>query len=147
MRARARLGVFSAVALLALGAASFVACAKQALGERCDKQNNDDDCASGLVCTSTRAGGPSSICCPPGNPLSDGPCSAAITGPTDGGTDAVGETSTVDDADATPTDGDATPADADATPADSDAATEASPDSTSDAPADTADTADAADAG
>lgn len=39
-------------------------CSNQGEGERCDPNNNNDDCASGLTCQ-TIAGQPSPLCCPP----------------------------------------------------------------------------------
>jgi hypothetical protein len=58
--------------LAAIAFASFTAflfaagCGKQGEGERCDTQNNDDDCAEGLVCVSkSDLHGNADICCPP----------------------------------------------------------------------------------
>jgi hypothetical protein len=73
---RHRKGSFGLV-LLALALAFASACAEQREGERCDKQSGNDDCATGLVCTtqsssSTGSGDQSTqgellpaVCCPP----------------------------------------------------------------------------------
>ena len=74
---RHRRSLFGLV-LLAVGLASASACSNQHEGERCDKLNGNDDCESGLVCTtytgyttSSGTGGQNqggvlpAVCCPP----------------------------------------------------------------------------------
>ena len=57
---------FTLVAAL-LVAAPLAACSNQAEGERCDRNNNNDDCQDGLVCkSSAELGGNADICCPEG---------------------------------------------------------------------------------
>jgi hypothetical protein len=55
------------MALGALGV-SALACSRQKEGERCDDNNENEDCEEGLVCKdSQELGGSSDICCPEGN--------------------------------------------------------------------------------
>ena len=95
---RHRRGSFGLV-LLAMALVSASACSNQNEGERCDKLNGNDDCESGLVCTtlsnftsssgSSSAGGQASqggvlpaVCCPPqGQRVSAQVCTAAAQPP------------------------------------------------------------------
>lgn len=56
-----------AAAWIVVAALAFPACSNQAEGERCDVNNNNDDCQEGLICKpSTELGGSADICCPEG---------------------------------------------------------------------------------
>lgn len=56
--------IFALVLPFAL--ASSFGCADQGEGERCDRRNNNEDCESGLVCTSKETlKSNSDLCCPP----------------------------------------------------------------------------------
>jgi hypothetical protein len=60
---RARFALLVAVTLAA--PALTVACSNQAEGERCDRNNEDEDCQEGLICKSSQElGGSADICCP-----------------------------------------------------------------------------------
>ena len=53
-------------AILAAGWLVLAACSNQAEGERCETNNNNDDCADGLVCTSGATLRTNEArCCPP----------------------------------------------------------------------------------
>jgi len=63
-----------AAASIVIASFAFPACSNQAEGERCDVNNNDDDCQEGLICTSSRElGGSADYCCPPGQGTSELP--------------------------------------------------------------------------
>lgn len=54
-----------------LGALLALGCSKQAEGERCDTNNNNEDCESGLQCTPLRTlgrGTVGAVCCPDNDP-------------------------------------------------------------------------------
>jgi hypothetical protein len=136
MRSRPVASVLSAAAIVLLSGL-LAACSKQGLGERCSKDNGDDDCdtGSGLIC------GEKGVCCPssdrncgPGSqtdsalvdstpPIDSGSDTGADTA--EGGTDAgdtgtpdAGDTGTADAGDTGTGDGSSSDADA----ADADAA-------------------------
>ncbi len=74
---RARFALLVAVTLA--GPVLAVACSNQAEGERCDRNNDDEDCQDGLVCTSSQVlGGSADICCPEN--LGDSESAACIPG-------------------------------------------------------------------
>ena len=60
-----RFGSLFAAAFLAsmVAVVAMPGCANQGEGERCDVNNNNDDCASGLTCQ-TIPGQPTTLCCP-----------------------------------------------------------------------------------
>ena len=62
-------------------------CSRQSEGERCDGDNGDEDCASGLVCTdSQELGTNADICCPPDlSTATDIACIPDTSGGTGGG--------------------------------------------------------------
>ncbi len=64
--------------------AVLFACSKQSEGERCQLLNYNNDCDSGLLCTSARdlqATDEVDRCCPPGNTFSDSRCDRRAKGP------------------------------------------------------------------
>lgn len=86
---RARFALLVAVTLA--GPMLAVACSNQAEGERCDRNNEDEDCQDGLVCTSSQVlGGSADICCPEN--LGDSENAACIPG--GGATSAAATTTT-----------------------------------------------------
>lgn len=82
----------STVFALAIAALATPACSNQGEGERCDKNNANDDCTSGLSCQDIE-GQPSSLCCPPaGQAISSSACLASKP-KVDAGVDAAPEAS------------------------------------------------------
>lgn len=90
------------VATAGLLAMLIASCTGQGEGQRCQSDNNDDDCQSGLTCGPPRSGSGSNfqVCCPPlGQPVTEDLCRQGSTGP---GSDAAindssaSETSTSD---------------------------------------------------
>lgn len=112
--------------MLALG--STLGCSRQAEGERCDTNNNNEDCESGLQCTPLRTlgrGTLGAVCCPDDDPSAEicqrlelDELEDETSAPTDPQpTDPETTESSEDAQDAAATEGPATPADA-ATPLD-----------------------------
>ncbi|CAN5326195.1 hypothetical protein BH09MYX1_BH09MYX1_41400 [soil metagenome] len=122
-------------------AAVVVSCTGQSEGQRCQVQNNDDDCQSGLICTAaaqitipgTGKASNADICCPlDRSQATEDICKVSAISP---GSDAgLTDSSTVLDT-GTP---DAA-SDGQATDAGSDGATDGGSDASSDAPNDSAD--------
>lgn len=56
--------ISAAALLVTLGWMGAVACSNQGEGERCDMNNDNEDCASGLTCQKIE-GQQSPLCCPP----------------------------------------------------------------------------------
>jgi hypothetical protein len=56
--------ISAAALLVTLGLMGAVACSNQGEGERCDPNNDNEDCASGLTCQKIE-GQSSPLCCPP----------------------------------------------------------------------------------
>lgn len=89
-RMRQKRTLFS-VPLLAAALVVANACADQGEGERCSKDNDNADCAAGLVCTQAAnlsGSGPtgSALCCPPiGVPATVDACQARVVLFLDGG--------------------------------------------------------------
>lgn len=66
--------ISAAALLVTLGLMGAVACSNQGEGERCDQNNDNEDCASGLRCQKIE-GQSSPLCCPPvGQPASVSAC-------------------------------------------------------------------------
>ena len=86
-----RFGSLFAAAFLAstVAVVAMPGCANQGEGERCDVNNNNDDCASGLTCQ-TIPGQPTTLCCPqpPAQPTVP-QCFAGQAVVPDAGTDAT----------------------------------------------------------
>lgn len=87
---------FFASTIAVLGLTGVMACSNQGEGERCDPDNNNEDCASGLTCQKIQ-GQESPLCCPP--PPNPATVSACIPGqllqPDSGtGTDATTDVTT-----------------------------------------------------
>ncbi len=106
MHVRSILSGLGAAAILLVGI-SFAGCGQQGEGERCSRDNNDEDCQPGMTCI-TPIGGTSSaqVCCPPIEQATTPECKRTVTTtdtgapettpPTDTGTsdaDAPGESS------------------------------------------------------
>lgn len=123
------------VAALILLMGSVYACSNQGEGDRCDTRNGDEDCLSGLICTSKGTLGTDSDRCCPSNR-------------TQSSADVCRQTATPSGGDASiPTEQDGSTADS-ATPADSGATTDATDDSAAaDASTDSSSDASIADAG
>ncbi len=68
---------FFASTIAVLGLTGVMACSNQGEGERCDPDNNNEDCASGLTCQKIQ-GQESPLCCPP--PPNPATVSACIPG-------------------------------------------------------------------
>ncbi len=84
--------------LMAVFALVPFACSNQAEGQRCNVDNGNDDCESGLVCTSSRElGGNADICCPASGQSTSPECTkgggTTVTG-AGGGTTTTGMTTT-----------------------------------------------------
>lgn len=69
--------IAAAALLLTFGLSGAVACSNQGEGERCDPNNANEDCASGLTCQKIE-GQESPLCCPP--PPQPATVSACIPG-------------------------------------------------------------------
>jgi hypothetical protein len=68
---------FFASTIAVLGLTGVMACSNQGEGERCDPDNKNEDCASGLTCQKIQ-GQESPLCCPP--PPNPATVSACIPG-------------------------------------------------------------------
>lgn len=145
-------------ASLLVASLGLLDCSAQGEGERCDPNNNNEDCASGLTCQSIE-GQTSPLCCPP--PPQSASVSACIPGqiiqndsgtPNETGTD-TGDDAPDDTTDDTTTDTSVDSPDETGTDAPEDAplevavdvGPEAEPDAEQDAPADVSSADDAAD--
>lgn len=122
--------LFAFVLPLILGL-SALGCSNQGEGERCDHRNNNNDCESGLICTSKETlRSNSDLCCPPATQVPNVPeCTpgggGAVTTP-DASTGGEGEPGNGEESDAGAAEGEdaATDAESDA-PEEEDAATDA----------------------
>ena len=100
---RSRVRALGALALLLLG----LGCSKQAEGERCDQNNGDLDCESGLLCVGEEqisiTGTGFALCCPVTNPTVDA-CRAntGLAPEPDAGLPPLPEPTPVSDAGSTP---------------------------------------------
>ena len=82
--------IVAAALLVAIGLTGAMACSNQGEGERCDPNNDNEDCASGLTCRKIE-GQESPLCCPPvGEPATVSACIPGRTLQPDSGTEDTG---------------------------------------------------------
>jgi len=91
---------FFRAALVLSALVSAASCAKEGVGERCDVQNNNDDCdtSMNLSCVPDRLVSGAYICCPPANVASTDACNGASARLGTGGADSGAGGATAPDA-------------------------------------------------